>query len=353
MRGGSFAWKKNFKIISMNHKRKILITGGAGFIGYFLSNHILAEKKDTELVLVDNFQRGKMDADFKKLLEDRRVRFLTLDLTDPAVYSQLGNGYDHVYHLAAVNGTKWFYEMPQETLRINTLSLIYMLEWLRKENPEGKFCFTSSNEAYAGALNAFEKLPIPTPEKVPLVIEDTYNPRWSYAATKLVGELFVINYATKYNLRALIVRPHNFYGPRAGYDHVIPEFIARINKRVDPFPIYGADDTRTFCYIDDAVRAMQLLMDSAKTDSLPIETVHIGDFEEITMQELAEKMFGIAGWHPNNLDIQQSPPGSVKRRLADVSKLQALVGWQPQVSLENGLKKAYDWYLKNPKPEIK
>ncbi len=329
--------------------KKILITGGAGFIGYFLSKQILDSEKNAELVLVDNLQRGKMDAAFKKLLEDQRVKFLTLDLTDLAAYQELGGGYDQVYHLAAVNGTKWFYEMPQETLRINTLSLIYILEWFRKENPEGKFCFTSSNEAYAGGLNAFGQLPIPTPENVPLVIEDTYNPRWSYAATKLVGELFVINYAAKYNLRAVIVRPHNFYGPRAGYDHVIPEFVERISKRVDPFPIFGADDTRTFCFIEDAVRAMQMLMDSPKTDRQPVETVHIGDFEEITMKELAEKLFAVADWHPEKLDIKQSPPGSVKRRLADVSKLQALTGWRPEVSLENGLQQAYNWYLKNPK----
>src|SRR3989344_939480 len=341
-----FGWKsQNF---SMN--KKILITGGAGFIGYHLSKYLLANSDDDlKLVLVDNLQRGKMDADFKKILEDKRVSFLTLDLTDAGVYSQLGSGYDYVYHLAAVNGTKWFYEKPHETLRINTLSLVYMLDWFKKENPEGKFCFTSSNEAYAGALSAFGQLPIPTPEKVPLVIDDPYNASWSYAATKLVGELFVIHYAEKCNFRALIVRPHNFYGPRAGYDHVIPEFCHRIAKKIDPFPIFGADDTRTFCYIEDAVRAMAMLMDSLKTDGQPIETVHIGDFKEILTGDLAKLMFDVVGWQPKELDIKSSPPGSVKRRLSDVSKLQALTGWKPEVSLEEGLRRTYDWYLKNPK----
>ena len=104
----------------------------------------------------------------------------------------------------------------------------------------------------------------------------------------------MINYAKMHNFRALIVRPHNFYGPRAGYKgHVIPDFSERIAAKVDPFPIYGADDTRTFCYIDDAVRAMQMLMDSKKTDGQPIETVHVGDFREITMKELAEIMFNV------------------------------------------------------------
>ena len=331
-------------------KRKILITGGAGFIGYHLARHLLKEYgSNAGIILVDNFRRGKADNDLKKLLDDPRVRFLELDLTNPASYEKLGAGYDHVYHLAAINGTKNFYEMPHETLRINTLSLAHMLEWFKEKNRAGKFCFTSSNEAYAGALNAFGKLPIPTPEKVPLIVEDTYNPRWSYAATKLVGELFVIHYAAKYNFRALIVRPHNFYGPRAGFDHVIPEFSMRIAKRIDPFPIYGADDTRTFCYIDDAVRAMQMLMDFSKTDNQPIETVHIGDVHEITMEELAERMFKVALWRPQKIEIKSSPAGSVKRRLADISKLQNLTGWRPQVALDEGLKKTYDWYLLNPK----
>ncbi len=328
--------------------KKILITGGAGFIGYHLSRHLL-ETSDNTLVLVDNLQRGRMDADFKGLLESSRVTFLEADLTDPASYHKFGNGYDHVYHLAAINGTKLFYEMPEEVLRINMLSLIYMLEWFRRENHEGKFCFTSSNEAYAGGLNAFGILPIPTPEKVPLVVEDPYNARWSYAATKLVGELFVIHYAATYKLRALIVRPHNFYGPRAGYDHVIPEFSARISEQADPFPIFGADETRTFCYITDAVSAMQQLMDSSKTNGLPIETVHIGADEEVTMRELAEKLFSVASWHPKEFDIKMGPPGSVKRRKADISKIYSLIGWKPEMSLMDGLRKTHEWYAAHPK----
>ncbi len=330
--------------------KKVLITGGSGFIGCHLANHLL-QNSEAEVFLLDNFWRGKVDDDLKELIKSPRIKFLNFDLTNPASYSygKLGDGYEHVYHLAAVNGTKLFYEVPHKVLRTNALSLIYMLDWFVEHNRGGKFCFTSSNEAYAGGLNAFGVLPIPTPEKVPLVIDDPYNPRWSYASTKLVGELFVIHYAKMFDFRALIVRPHNFYGPRAGYDHVIPEFSLRIVNKVDPFPIYGSDDTRTFCYIEDAVRAMRLLMDSPKTDGQPIETVHVGDFQEITMKELAEKLFEVSGWRPESLDVQSSPPGSVKRRLADVRKLQALTGWKPEVPLEEGLRRTFNWYLKNPK----
>ena len=330
-------------------KKKILITGGTGFIGYHLTKHLLRVYQRCEIVLVDNLMRGKLDNDMTMLLHDSRVSLQQLDLTDPAIYVKFGNGYDHVYHLAAINGTDLFYKIPQEVLRVNLLSHIYMLEWFRKENVTGKFLFTSSNEAYAGGLNAFGILPIPTPEKVPLVIDDPYNPRWSYASTKLAGELLTINYSHIYNFRALIIRPHNFYGPRAGYNHVILEFSLRIVDHIDPFPIYGANETRTFCYIDDAVRAMQMLMDSEKTDGQPIETVHIGDREEITMRNLAKQMFSVTGWKPKKIEIKNSPKGSVKRRLADISKLTELVGWKPKISLDEGLGLAYEWYLKHPK----
>ena len=328
--------------------KKILITGGAGFIGYHLAN-FLAQQKPVKITLVDNLFRGKMDADFKKLIKNPQIKFLNLDLLDLASYKKIGRGYDQVYHLAAVNGTKLFYEIPQEVLKINTLALVYMLEWFKTNNRQGKFCFTSSNEAYAGGLNAFNKLPIPTPEAVPLVIDDPYNPRWSYAATKLVGELFVIHYAKAFNFRALVVRPHNFYGPRAGYGHVIPELSARILKREDPLTVYGGNETRTFCYIDDAVRAMTLLMDSPKTDQQPIATVHIGNTDEIKIIDLARKMFKVSGWQPHQVEIGASPQGSVRRRLADVTKLEKLTGWQPIINLEQGLKLTFDWYKNNPK----
>lgn len=331
--------------------KKILITGGAGFIGYYLAAELL-KNSENHLTLVDNLQRGRLDEDFKILLKNKRVKFIKADLTDQKFYKKLDKNFQQVYHLAAINGTKIFYEIPQEVLRINTLALVYILEWIRSLKKKPKLCFTSSNEAYAGALSAFNQLPIPTPENVPLVVSDTYNPRWSYGATKLVGELFVIFYAKAYNFPAVIVRPHNFYGPRAGYDHVIPEFSQRIMNKVNPFPIYGADETRTFCYINDAVKAMRRLMDSPATDNQPIETVHIGATDEITMLDLAKKLFEVTGWSPETTDIKSSPQGSVKRRLADITKIKKLIGWQPETSLEHGLKITYGWYLKHPKNNL-
>jgi UDP-glucose 4-epimerase len=137
--------------------KRILITGGAGFIGYHLTAH-LAKDRNNQLVVVDNLQRGKMDDDFKELLKNLRIKFVNADLTEPAFYDNLKEEFDHVYHLAAVNGTKLFYEIPEKVLRTNTLSLILILDWVAKQKKKPKFCFTGSSEAYAGALEAFGKL---------------------------------------------------------------------------------------------------------------------------------------------------------------------------------------------------
>ncbi len=332
-------------------RRKILITGAAGFIGYHLASFLLENSRD-RLVLVDNLFRGRMDEEFKALMKDPRVQFLNLDLTNPAAYLRLGRGYAHVYHLAAVNGTGIFYEMPHEVMRINTATVLYFLEWFRKKNSLGKILFTSSNEAYAGGLSAFGQLPIPTPENVPLVISDTYNPRWTYAGTKVLGELFMIHYAQMYQFRGIVVRPHNFYGPRAGYNHVIPELSLRIASRTEPFPIFGATDTRSFCYIDDAVRAMVMLMESTKTDGHPIETVHIGVDEETLIRDLADMLFEVAHWKPKKLLIHGAPKGSVARRRGNVQKIKNLVGWERGVSLQEGLGRTYAWYADHPNKKL-
>ena len=330
-------------------KSKILITGGAGFIGYHLAKRLVGQ--GNEVVLADNFFRSERDADLLALLEKPNIKLVEADLTDPVSWGGLGTGYDYVYHLVGINGTKLFYDIPHEVLCIGITTTLNALNWFKTKNnqPNAKILYTSSNEAYAGALDKFGKLSIPTPENVPLVITDPYNPRWSYAGQKLIGELLFIHYSKAYNFRMSIVRPHNFYGPREGYLHVIPEIIERISERPEPFPIFGADDTRSFCYIDDAIEAMQAVMESEQTDN---GTYHIGTHEETVIKDLIERMFTLMDWHPKELDIKNSPEGSVKRRLADVSKIKHDTGWEAKTTLEEGLRKTIEWYLAHPPAAI-
>jgi len=320
---------------------KILITGGAGFIGYHLAKY-LADRGD-DVVVCDNFARGEKDKDFQELVSRPNVELVICDLTKTEELKKIGTDYDSVYHLSAINHTELFYKIPAEIMRVGIMTTMNILEWMRKQDRKTKIIFTSSSEAYAGALKAFGQLPIPTPENVPLVIEDVRNPRWSYAGTKLIGELLFLNYAKQYGLRVSIVRPNNFYGPRAGIGHVVPDFIERILGRQNPFHIYG-NDTRSFCYIDDAIRQMVAVMETEKTDG---EIVSVGNAEEIKIIDLAKKLFDVANYHPEVV-IYDSPLGSVKRRLPDLSKLYNLTGVRAEVDLEEGLTKTFKWYKTHP-----
>lgn len=316
---------------------KVLVTGGAGFIGYFLSKYLT--EKGYFVTIADNLFRGKMDDELKVLISKQNIKCVQIDLTKKEELDKLDKDYDYVYHLAAINGTKHFYEIPDEVLRVNVLSVINILEWFKGTKCK-KILFSSSSETYAGTNRTFG-VPIPTPENVPLCIEDIKNPRWSYGGSKIIGELFFVNYARRYNLRMSIIRYHNIYGPRMGFEHVIPEFSMRIKKKETPFTVKGGSETRAFCYVSDAVEATNLVMESDKTDG---EIIHIGnDQEEITILDLAKKLLDLTE-NKINLKVEPAPEGCVQRRCPNISKLKSLTGYTPKVPLIHGLKETFGWY---------
>jgi nucleoside-diphosphate-sugar epimerase len=316
---------------------RVLITGGAGFIGYHLGKALVEEAH--EVTLCDNLFRGKMDEDLAALCQRTNVHFLNCDLTEPKATEPLGDGYDYVYHLAAVNGTRYFYEIPHVVLRVNVLALINVLDWFVRARCS-KFRLASSSEVYAGTARAFG-VPIPTPEDVPLVVDDICNPRLSYAGSKIVGELFLLNYARAHGFPFTIVRYHNIYGPRMGHEHVIPQFCTRILGRENPFRIQGGNETRAFCYVEDAVQASRLVMESPQCEQ---EVIHVGNpGEEIAIVDLARRMFSLFG-HDPKLEILPVPEGSVNRRCPDTGKLEDLTGYHPNVPLDAGLMQTFTWY---------
>lgn len=322
--------------------KKVLITGGAGFIGFALSKSLADQ--GYEVTILDNFARGNEDLEFKELTSRKNVHFIKTDLTEPHCMDQVTEEFDYIYHLAMINGTENFYNIPDKVLKVGILGTLHVLDWFVGQK-KGKLLFSSSSEAYAGSAKILgDKFPIPTPEEVPLVIEDPSNVRWSYGASKLLSEVAIHSYAKAHGMKNWsIIRYHNIYGPRMGFEHVIPQFIERIMKKEDSFKIFGGQETRTFCYIDDGVKATQMVMESNETNG---KTVHIGrDDGEIKIIDMAKKLMDIAGVNPK-FDVHPAPEGSVARRCPNIDKLRS-IGYKPSVSLEEGLKKCYDWYTSN------
>lgn len=324
--------------------KKVLVTGGAGFVGYHLAK-ALAEAGD-EVVVIDNFRRGRKDDDFEALLRHPNVKLITADLTDQRAVELVPAGFDEIYHLAAINGTKFFYEIPVEVFRANMLSTINLLEWMRTKNPGGRFLFTSSSEGYAGAVS-LGLAPVPTPEEVPLVVEDPKNVRWSYGAPKIAGEVLLHAYVKEYGLNARVVRYHNIYGPRMGEEHVLPQFIRRALAKTDPFPIYGGEETRAFCYVEDGARGTIAAMRQGRAG----ETYHIGTRDERKIRDVAGALFNVMNFHPT-LDVKPAPEGSVKRRAPDITKAEREIGYRPTVALDDGLRRMSEWYAAHSPPSL-
>ncbi|HEX6360173.1 NAD-dependent epimerase/dehydratase family protein [Actinophytocola sp.] len=313
---------------------RTLVLGGAGFIGLHLTRRLLAEGH--AVTIADDFSRGRQDPELAAL----GVPVVHTDLTDPTSYDTLPHGWDHVYMLAAVVGVRNVESDPARVIRTNTLALLHLLDWLR---PGERLFFASTSEAYAGGVSA-GIVPVPTPETVPLMIEDIAAPRFAYGVSKMLGEAAVVHTARAKKIPFVVGRFHNVYGPRMGADHVIPELSLRAMRREDPFLLYGADQSRAFCHVDDAVEAMVRLM---AADAATGRIVHIGnDTEEANIGDLAKLVLRVAGYDPT-VESVPAPPGSVARRCPDLTTLRQLTGFEPVVSLEEGARHTFEWYRQN------
>lgn len=318
--------------------KKILITGACGFVGLHLARYLHA-RGGVELTLVDNFSRGVRDAEVAELSNASGVRVVEADLTQPQAFDVLEKGYDEVYHLAAVIGVRNVMERPWDVVRVNALSTLNVLDWMLAGGGK-KMLFSSTSEAYAWT-RLFHDLPVPTPENVPLALTDISNPRSSYAGSKIFGELAVTHACRKAGLPFVIVRYHNVYGPRMGFQHVIPELFQRVTGGENPLRVFSADHTRAFCYVDDAVRATVLCMENSITDGA---TLNIGnDREEISIRQLAQEMLRVAGMNVPLHEVEAAHD-PIKRRCPDLTELRRLTGYEPEVSLAEGLKRTLDWY---------
>lgn len=336
-------------MISKNTNSKVLLLGGAGFIGANIAKYLLLNGS-YEVTIADNFTRGSERLNTLHALENTKgnLEIIDIDLTNPIEYRKLSRTYDYVYLLAAIVGVDKVNSVPHEVIRTNSMLVINCLEWLKTISAK-RVVFTSTSEVYAGTVELFGAN-LPTTEEVPLTIERVDHPRFSYAITKILGESGFLNYARAGFFEAVVVRYHNVYGPGMGFRHVIPHLIERFSNLEDPFKIYGHNQTRSFNYIDDAVRGTV----GAAEFGFSGEIYHIGSPDEISIEVLT-RYIGTKFNYRGNFEAAPTFPGSVSRRCPDISKAKQHFNYEPLVDWKSGLGKTIDWYrnyLENNSDEL-
>jgi nucleoside-diphosphate-sugar epimerase len=189
---------------------------------------------------------------------------------------------------------------------------------------------------------------IPTDERVPLSIPDPHNPRYTYAAGKIINEMMAINYGRNHFDRVIIVRPHNVYGPDMGWEHVIPQLVLRMNALKDdpsdplPFPIQGTGtQTRSFIYVDDFTDGLMLAMERGEH----LGIYHVGTMEELTIADVSRVIADVFG---RRIRVVPHNPaaGGTPRRCPDTAKISAL-GFRPKFRFSDGLPITARWYVDN------
>jgi nucleoside-diphosphate-sugar epimerase len=314
--------------------RRVLVTGGSGFIGSALVKALLARGEAVRVF--DDNSRGSLQRLAQVELD---IEFVRGDIRDADAVAEATRGIEEVHHLAFVNGTATFYSAPDLVLDVGVKGIVNVIDACRRHDVR-TLVLASSSEVY-------QTPPVvPTDETVPLVVPDPLNPRFSYGAGKIISEMMALHHGRKHFERVLIFRPHNVYGPDMGFDHVVPQFALRLRqirgeggKARQAFAIEGSgNETRSFCYIDDLVTGVMLMRDCGEH----LGIYHIGTVEEVTIAELARRMARFAGMQIV-LEPSAAPEGSTRRRCPDISKLAAL-GYKPRVPLDEGLPPTLDWY---------
>jgi UDP-glucose 4-epimerase len=317
--------------------KRVLILGGAGFIGSNIARRLLNDG-GYDVTIADHDLHDRIDSRGRLSGCEAPCTVLRDDFADADAYERLERSYDHVYMMAAIVGVNPTLAHPEQVIRVNTALVHHTLAWLERAEV-GRIVFASSSENYAATTDLFG-YEIPTPETVPLAIGDVRHPRWTYAVTKMLGELAFLHTGPKRGYEATVVRYQNAFGPDMGFRHAIPHIVQRFHEGQNPYRIYGAEQTRAFCYVTDTVDGTIRAME---TPAAAGEIYHIGADAEITMRTLTMTIGELMGFRGKYVDAP-TYPGSVERRCPDISKSRRELGYEPLVPWREGLERTVAWY---------
>jgi len=311
----------------------ILITGGAGFIGSHLVDHLLAQGL-WRVTVVDDFNDFydpsiKLE-NVKTHRSNPNFELVEADIRDPAALSRAftETNFECIVHLAARAGVRPSLKEPHLYLETNVNGTMNLLELARSSGTK-QFIFGSSSSVYG--LN----------NKVPFSEDDPiFNPISPYAATKAAGELICHSYAHLYDMRIVCLRFFTVYGARQRPDLAIHKF-AKLISAGKPIPVFGDGTTRRdYTYIDDIIAGVRAAIDYHQSK---YEVINLGESRTVELRELISLLEDALG-HRAEIDWQPSQPGDVPQTFADITKARRLLGYDPQTQIEEGIKRFVEWF---------
>ncbi len=322
---------------------RYLITGGAGFIGSNLINHLLDKEKNVFITNIDDFDpfysRNVKQQNISGFANDPRVVTLEYDLADTTgkqLAEKIEEPVDVIVHLAAKAGVRPSIQDPVSYQRANVIGLQNLLDFaIEKECKQ--FVFASSSSVYG--IN----------DHYPWKEDEKLMPISPYAMTKLAGEMLGHVYHKLNGLRFIALRFFTVYGPRQRPDLAIHKFTKAISNN-KPIPVYGDGNTsRDYTYINDTIQGIVAAM---KYDQSDFEIVNLGNNYSIPLKDLIGSIENVVG---KKAIIERYPeqPGDVPKTFADISRAKKLFGYHPETKLEDGLSKFYEWFRKQPEPAVK
>jgi len=312
------------------HKKNILVTGGAGFIGSNLVDEIL-KNPSNRVIALDDLSTGTEET-IKHNYSNPNFKFIKSDIRNYQDMKKICKGIDKVYHLA-VQCVRMSLFNPDLVHEVNATGTLNMLK-VSLENKVEKFVYVSSSEVYG------------TAKTVPMSEEHPTEPETVYGASKLAGEHYTKAFTRTYGLDTVIVRPFNTYGPREHFEgpsgEVIPKFSVRVKNNKQPLIFGDGGQTRDFTYISDTVKGIILASDS---DRLNGQTINIAYGQEVSVNHLADY---ILKEFKSSLQPKycESRPGDVLRHYADISKARKILNFQPTIDINKGIKLYLDWFNK-------
>jgi nucleoside-diphosphate-sugar epimerase len=324
-----------------SRSKKVLVTGGASFIGSTLVEALLA-RGAASVRIIDDFSSGAI-ANIRHLLGEGAVELIRGDLRDPAVSAKAVEGMDVLFHLAADHGGRGYVDLHQYACSTHQAQDSFLFGAAQRAGVE-KIVYASSGCVYPLYLQADPRETLRLTED--MVASPGYDPDGLYGLAKLAGELTLRALHNEFGVKTASCRYFTVYGPRGVENHAVIAMIARAFLRQDPFHVWGnGEQIRNWTYVDDIVEGTILAAERVEDGS----AINLGTTERVRVIDAVHRVCELAGYSPR-IVLQPDMPTGPMNRVADNSLAQRVLGWEPRVPFAEGLQRTLEWYFSSKDP---